>query len=62
MEERDSKDRQRSAAIYIIFNKKGSGAAGTDHFVLITIACPPVGIFDAGKVITIYNALIAICR
>ncbi|PWD87896.1 hypothetical protein [Ignatzschineria cameli] len=62
MEERNSKDRQRSASVCIIFNKKGSGAAGTDYFVLLAGACPPFGIFDAGEVITIYNALIGNCR
>ncbi|PWD87614.1 hypothetical protein DC080_02005 [Ignatzschineria cameli] len=58
MEERNSKDRQRSASTCIIFNKKSRGTAGTDYFVFFTGAYPSVGIFDAGEVITIYNALI----
>ncbi|WP_255406348.1 hypothetical protein [Ignatzschineria sp. F8392] len=27
--------------------KKVHGAAGTHYFILLTSACPPVGIFDA---------------
>ncbi|PWD87613.1 hypothetical protein [Ignatzschineria cameli] len=55
MEERNSKDRQRSASTCIIFNKKSRGTAGADYFVLLAGACPPIGIFDAGEVVTICN-------
>ncbi len=57
MEERNSKDRQRSASTCIIFNKKSRGTAGADYFVLLAGACPPIGIFDAGEVVTICNGV-----
>ena len=50
MEERDSEDRQRSASVLIDTSKTISGGAGTNRFILITTACPQVGILDAEKV------------
>ncbi|PWD86119.1 hypothetical protein [Ignatzschineria cameli] len=46
MEERDSKIQQRSAPFQSIILKRIYGAAGTNYFVLLTPACPPIGIFD----------------
>ncbi len=48
MEARDSETRQRSAILFqLIILKKIRGAAGANHFVLITTACPRIGINDA---------------
>ncbi|WP_133243414.1 hypothetical protein [Ignatzschineria cameli] len=53
---------QQIFLLQLFILKRVLGAAGTDYFVFFTGACPPVGIFDAGKVIAIYNALIGNCR
>ncbi|WP_157953532.1 hypothetical protein [Ignatzschineria cameli] len=50
MEARSGEIRQRSASLeLIISNKKVRGAAGADYFILITTACPQIGIFDAER-------------
>ena len=56
MEERDSEIRQRSASVFNryplrISSKMIFGTAGENDLILITTACPQVGILDAEKII-----------